>query len=172
MKVTSYGLFWQESEIHWEPGRGNRDSFRLLGRIGSQRGTLRVADFRKQQGIYILYNDYGPNYVGLTRQRGLGQRIKDHRTDRHAGLWSRFSWFGFNPIGACGNDGVLSLPATQGEVTEETTTHTTIGEVEALLIQAMGTNGNISNMKFKHGERWEQINYWEVEKYLSKVAPE
>tara|TARA_R110002096_G_scaffold434091_1_gene654706 strand:- start:904 stop:1089 length:186 start_codon:yes stop_codon:yes gene_type:complete len=61
MKVTSFGLFWRESEIDWNPGQGCKDSFRLLGRKGANRGTIQIADFRHQQGIYILYDDYGPS---------------------------------------------------------------------------------------------------------------
>ena len=34
MQVTSYGLFWRADDIEWFPGKGNRDEFRLLGRIG------------------------------------------------------------------------------------------------------------------------------------------
>src|SRR5581483_1996702 len=39
---------------------------------------LRICDFRKQRGIYILYGDLGAHYVGLTRQQDLGKRLKDH----------------------------------------------------------------------------------------------
>ena len=85
MRVTSYGLFWREDEIDWHPGGGVRDSFRLLGRSGSHRGKIRVVDFRHQQGIYILYDEYGPSYVGLTRNQGLGKRLKDHKSDHLAG---------------------------------------------------------------------------------------
>jgi hypothetical protein len=98
MRVTSYGLFWREDEIDWHPGAGYKDSFRLLGRIGSNRGKIRMVDFRHQQGIYILYDNYGPSYVGLTRNQGLGRRLKDHKSDHLADKWDRFSWFGFRPV--------------------------------------------------------------------------
>lgn len=67
--------------------------FSSSGRRGAG-STLRVADFRTQTGIYILYGDYGPYYVGLTRT-SMGKRLKDHLTDKHDGKWQRFSWFGF-----------------------------------------------------------------------------
>lgn len=169
MKITSYGLFWREAEIEWSPGQGNKGEFRLLGRVGSNRGSLKVADFRKQQGIYILYDEYGPSYVGLTRQRGLGLRLKDHLSDNLKGKWDRFSWFGFNQIGAAGADGVLSLLELEGEVSEET--HTTIGDLEALLIRAIGPKLNKAWMNFKDAEEWSQVDYEMIDTTIAKLAP-
>lgn len=169
MKITSYGLFWRASEIDWFPGRGVKGSFRLLGRIGTNRGSIRLADFRKQQGIYILYDEYGPSYVGLTRQQGLGKRLKDHLEDNLAGKWDRFSWFGFNPIGTVGPDGVLSLLELEREVSEST--HTTIGDLEALLIRAIGPKLNTSSMNFKDAEKWQQVDYDDMQACLAKVSP-
>ena len=168
MKITSYGLFWRHDEIIWHPGRGVPGSFRLLGRLGSNRPTIQVADFRKQQGIYILYDDYGPSYVGLTRRQGLGKRLQDHLDDHLAKRWDRFSWFGFNTLGTAGADGVLPLLELESEVTE--TSHTTIGDLEALLIRAIGPHLNSSWMKFNDADQWEQIADHEIEGYLAKVA--
>ncbi len=58
--IHAYGLFWSAHEVTWT-GRGQ---FRLLGHIGTRRPD--VCDFRPQRGIYILHDDYGPYYVGLT----------------------------------------------------------------------------------------------------------
>lgn len=168
MKITSFGLFWRESEIDWNPDRGNRDSFRLLGRIGAHSGTIKICDFRQQEGIYILYDDYGPNYVGLTRARGLGQRLKDHTTDRHAGKWDRFSWFGFKSVSEKPNKaGLRFLETGVDKVTSSK--HTTIGDLEALLIAAMGTKANRSKMKFADALRWTQISYDDCQTYLSRL---
>ena len=94
--ILNYGLFWYRDEVDWEPGGGGR--FHLLGRRGVNRGSLSVVDFRWQQGIYILYGNYGAYYVGLTRE-GLGNRIKDHLLRQSPiGLESGFSWFGFRSI--------------------------------------------------------------------------
>ncbi|MDH7973537.1 GIY-YIG nuclease family protein [Sphingomonas sp. AR_OL41] len=169
MQVTSYGLFWREDEIDWHPGGGNRDSFRLLGRIGAQRGKLRVADFRQQQGIYILYDEYGPSYVGLTRNQGLGKRLKDHKTDHLAGKWDRFSWFGFRPLVASGPSGLTELGSPQTDVSEDT--NTTIGDLEALLIRAIGPKRNRQHMSFDCADRWTQIAYDDFDKYLKRVKP-
>lgn len=168
MRVTSYGLFWREDEIDWHPGAGYKDSFRLLGRIGANRGSIRMADFRHQQGIYILYDDYGPTYVGLTRGQGLGKRIKDHKADRHKDKWSRFSWFGFRPILATkSRTGLIQLGEPQTDVSEDT--HTTIGDLEALLIQVIGPKANIAKMKFEDAEQWTQVDWNMVEDYMKRL---
>jgi hypothetical protein len=95
MFIKNYGLLGSVDEVEWYPGQGACGVFRLLGRQGWNRNTLQLADFRPQQGIYILYGDYGPYYTGLTTKQGLGKRLKDHTWDWHAGKWNRFSWFGF-----------------------------------------------------------------------------
>mgnify|MGYP003148119823 CR=1 FL=1 len=168
MKITSFGLFWREDEIEWEPGQGRRNEFRLLGLIGANTGTLRVCDFRHQSGIYVLYDDYGPTYVGLTRALGLGQRLKNHTSDRHAGKWDRFSWFGFKDISESTNEaGMNFLEAGKDRV--KSSQYTTIGDLEALLIAAMGTRSNRARMKFSDAECWTQIAYDECETYLGRL---
>jgi hypothetical protein len=167
MLIRSYGLFWRQSEIDWNPGQGKKDSFRLLGRRGANRPGLRVADFRNQQGIYILYGNYGPYYVGLTRKQGLGKRLKDHLTDKHAEMWDRFSWFGFRailkPSQVTGISSLKSLP----EVSLGTPSNA-IADMEALLIKAMGPS-NVADMKFQKADEWLQIEAHETEYYLSKL---
>lgn len=168
MKVTSYGLFWRESEIDWNPGQGYRNSFRLLGRIGANRGTIKIADFRFQQGIYILYDEYGPSYVGLTRSQGLGKRLKDHLEDHMKGKWDRFSWFGFNTIGVSNDEtGILNLIQPSENLTDDT--NTTIGDLEALLIRAIGPKRNTAYPNFLGAEEWTQIEYEKQDTYLARL---
>lgn len=57
--IYACGLFWDATEVNWSPGQGA--PFRMLGRIGQNKGTLKVIDARHQKGIYILYGDYGPH---------------------------------------------------------------------------------------------------------------
>jgi hypothetical protein len=133
--VKSYGLFWREDEIDWHPGAGGR--FRVLGRRGLRRPGLRLADFRDQKGIYILYGDYGPHYVGLTRRLGLGKRLDHHRFDHHVGKWDRFSWFGFRTVlsrkdshGLCMLKDIATFAVGNPNAL--------IADVEAMLIRIMG----------------------------------
>lgn len=167
MKVTSFGLFWRASEIDWNPGQGNRNCFRLLGRIGANSGTIRVTDFRHQQGIYILFDDYGPCYVGLTRTQGLGKRLKDHLEDGLSNKWDRFSWFGFRPIGEPEDDMISTLGDMPDDLKDDTTT--TIGDLEALLIRSIGPKLNKRHPSFKDADEWTQIEYLEEEMYLKRL---
>jgi hypothetical protein len=168
MLIKSYGLFWEADEIDWTPGKGAKDTFRLLGRQGKNLPGLRVADFRYQHGIYVLYGNYGPHYVGLTRKQGLGKRIKDHREDDHAGQWNRFSWFGFRTVlkqtdacGLCTLKDLASVALSDPQVM--------IGDTEALLIKAMGLT-NKADMNFAEAEEWEQVKSHEIDHYLRKFG--
>ncbi len=168
MLIKSYGLFWLADEITWHPGRGRRGEFRLLGRRGSNRPGLQLADFRGQSGIYILYGNYGPHYVGLTTR--LGPRLRDHRADRHKEQWDRFSWFGFRNVlrgrdaaglSTLANLATVSLADTQRE----------LRDMEALLIRALGLLPNINATRFSGAKEWTQVRSLEAEEFLRRVDP-
>lgn len=129
-------MFWSADEVNWKPRPGNRDEFRLLGRLGRQGSALQVCDFRPQRGIYVLYDHYGPYYVGLTRQTELGSRLRRHLSDYHRGKWDRFSWFGFRRVLNGLADGTRDLGAVP--LYPRSDSASTIGDIEALLIQSLG----------------------------------
>ena len=170
MLIKAYGLFWRADEVNWQPGRGSRGEFMLLGRRGKNRPNLQLANFRRQSGIYILYSDYGPYYVGLARENSLGRRLKGHYLkDRHAGRWDRFSWFGFRSVlTRAGADGLCGLRSLS--LKSRGTTRDQIGELEALLIRALGLEQNYAVMKFPRAKPWTQVKAHEVRAYLDKVA--
>ena len=170
MIIKSFGLFWQRSEVEWAPGRGKKNEFRLLGRQNRNAGALRLADFREQRGIYVLYDDYGPNYVGLANELAIGTRLKHHTTDRHSDSWDRFSWFGFRRVlKGCDGDGLRNL----GKVpkTLVTNSESAIRDIEALLIMSLGTHtrGNINQMQFAAATHWLQVQHHEIEMYVEKA---
>jgi hypothetical protein len=160
-----YGLFWDVDKVVWSGAE-----FRLLGRRGAQGDGLEVCDFRNQVGLYVLHDDYGTYYVGLTRSQPLGKRLRDHLDDHHRGLWDRFSWFGFRRVRRLRyidrTQALAKLPKNLVTDSRET-----IADVEALLIQTLGTHrrGNKTQPKFGLAERWEQILKDEREKYLERV---
>ncbi len=147
MFIKNYGLFWRLDEVKWKPGRGA--DFQLLGLCGKNRR----ADFRRQTGIYILYGNHGPCYVGLTRGKkmGIGRRLREHLYDKHGGKWDRFSWFGFQEVEK--SDGLCKLKAKLKKITGNTDSF--IKDIEALLICAMGLD-NINQMNFSKAEQWKQ----------------
>jgi hypothetical protein len=169
MFIKSFGLFWRVDEVEWNPGPGARGVFRLLGRQGSNLPGLRLADFRNQQGIYILYNNHGAYYTGLTKRQGLGKRLKDHLNDYHADQWDRFSWFGFREV-LIGRDkfGLCRLRDMANAALG--TPLNVITSVEALLIRAMGLR-NVNQMNFCNADQWIQIKTHEVALYMGKLAP-
>ncbi len=164
MFIKNFGLFWHRDEVEWHPGTGN--TFRLLGRKGAYRGNLRVADFRYQHGIYILYGNYGPYYVGQTKD-GLGERIRDHLSNNHQWEWNRFSWFGFRSVLTGTDENGFCRLKEMGEHGAGSR-ECVITDVEALLIRAMGVS-NINQMNFTDAEEWYQIELHEIETYLSRL---
>ncbi len=167
MLIKAYGLFWREDEVDWSPGQGKL--FRLLGRKGSNLPGLRVADFRYQHGLYVLYGDYGPYYVGLT-YTSLGKRLKDHRHDAHGGRWTRFSWFGFRKVQEKTLSDQTRMLAPLALKTLTTSPKGAIADVEALLIMALGCPANTNNMNFKQAAQWEQISEDDREHYLERIG--
>lgn len=167
MLIRAYGLFWSADEVEWYPGGGNKGRYMLLGRQGKQRPKLQLTDFRTQSGLYILYGDYGPYYVGKADR--FGRRLKQHLNDRHAGKWSRFSWFGFRPVLTSRNEMGLQRLKEPRQKTRGTTPQA-ISEMEALLIRALGLENNYAKMRFPGAREWKQVRLDEAEDYLKKVA--
>jgi hypothetical protein len=90
MAIKSFGLFWRRDEVNWNPGKGVKGGFRLLGRSGENLPGLRVANFREQLGIYILYGNHGPYYVGLTKKGELARIMQ--RFDGYGALGAALVW--------------------------------------------------------------------------------
>jgi len=167
MFIKNYGLFWHVVEVDWFPGKGTPNAFRLLGRKGTNLPGLRLANFRFQQGIYILYSNHGPHYTGLTIEQGLGKRLRDHLEDDHKGMWNRFSWFGFQKVlKGKHENGICRLGELAGM--KVGAPKTVIKDVEALLIRAMGLT-NIAQTKFSEADEWIQVEDHEKDSFLARV---
>lgn len=167
MQIRAYGLFWDKDEVEWSRGSGT--TWDLLGRRGTNRGTLTVADFRQQQGLYILYGNHGPYYVGLTKKQGLGKRLKDHLDDDHGPRWQRFSWFGFCRVLKTTDDRGVHPVAKLAE-TGIGSPGDAIADTEALLIKALGLPSNVRSMSFKRAAEWAQIRKGdEYDRYIERL---
>jgi hypothetical protein len=170
--IRCYGLYWTRDAVEWNPGTGG-GAFRVLGRDGKYRPKLRVCDFRDQLGIYVLYDHYGAHYVGLARKQPLGNRLRQHLTDRHGDSWDRFSWFGFKRVlKRMDAAGLNVLGAAPKHLL--TDTDDTVGDIEALLIQALGTHrrGNWQEMRFAAARHWDQLTPADSDRYLKRVTPQ
>jgi hypothetical protein len=163
MIIGAYGLFWREDEVIWSPGKGN--TFHLYGRRNKNKGTVSICDFRKQAGIYILYGNLGSYYGGLTNN--LGRRLGEHTRDDHAGMWDRFSWFGFRRVLLSKDDsGVRRLGVLPTK--HPVDSNKVIKDLEAVVLKAMAVqNANDSN--FTVAKRWEQIKIHEIPKYGDRL---
>lgn len=152
MRIGAYGLFWQRDLVDFE-----RRSWRLLGRVGENRGTIRIVDFRRARGVYVLYDDIGVYYVGLSSgANGVGGRIRDHLGDEHADYWTRFSWFSFDaPAGEPSADGVY---VTAPDEALQMDAPIAVRDLEALLQIAMQPYANRNQTRFSSKAReWIQV---------------
>lgn len=178
--VGAYGLFWERKHVDWKPGPGH--AWQMLGAIGQRRGTLRVCDFRRARGIYILFNDYGATYVGLARgSQGFGQRLQTHTLPptkqpkelRHAPKdWSRFCWFAFDDVLANKNPQETWATLDLNDNSRSVTVESAVRELEALMIAALGIKAQ-NQMRPMSGQQWRQMTKDDCYKggALTKVRP-
>lgn len=155
--IGAFGMFWKREEVNWKRGSGPV-SWELLGYLGQQRPGLRVCNFRRAAGFYVLWNDYRATYVGLARgDGGLGARLRAHNDDE-AKDWSRFSWFSFDDVQDRGAVDGWAEPEFRNALAEAST-DTVVRECEALLITVLGTytGGSQRRMGFQAGREWTQV---------------
>ncbi len=177
--IRAYGMFWHADQVTWSPGQGRGNRSELLGRLGKQAPKLRIVNFWAQQGIYVLYNDYGAYYVGRTSgaTMNLGKRLRQHALglngSPHADRWDRFSWFGWRGVlGGGDNTGLRNLKKVPRQLLASSSD--TVRDIEVLLIHGLGTKhlgGNAKDETFAAAVKWEQVLASERAHYLAKVKP-
>jgi len=135
-------MFWGRVKVHWvtEP--------RILGQ--QQTGSTPV-NFCEQRGVYLLHDDQGVVYVGRATDQGLGRRLQQHTSDRLAGRWTRFSWFGVYPVEE--NGGLRTSVAF-----ESVEINIVIATMEAVLIEGLEPRQNR-----KRGDDFQAIEYLQFE---------
>jgi hypothetical protein len=95
--VQNFGLFWKRKYINW-------DKEQIIGREANRKSRGDAVNFWGQKGIYVLYKEFEPIYVGqvgLKMEGGnhLGPRLAKHADNIDMGeKWDTFSWFGVRPI--------------------------------------------------------------------------
>jgi len=170
MLIANYGLYWHADNVYWGSpnsrgeliGKGNID-----GNLVGRGGRLKCVNFRDQVGIYALYDSFHLVYVGQAGGKNnatLFSRLKSHRSDHLSGRWSRFSWFGINPvIMTPGNDAVLQKADFSGEAL---TTQTVINFLEAIVIEVADGLLNKQGGRLSNAKKFEQITHDRAEGIL------
>jgi hypothetical protein len=124
--VNAFGIYWNRNLVHWKS---------TPDLLGIQQVGATEVNFKDQIGIYLLHDSRETVYVGQAIEQPLGKRLKDHTTDRLAGRWDRFSWFGFYPVT---EDAKLNLNAKFKEFTIQN-----LGDIlEAILIESIEPRQN------------------------------
>jgi len=125
--INAFGIYWNRTLVHWKSGTPDLFGIQQIG--------AKEVNFKDQIGIYLLHDSRETIYVGQAIEQTLGKRLKDHTTDRLAGRWDRFSWFGFYPVK---DDGSLNLDAQFKDFTVQ---H--LGDIlEAILIESIEPRQN------------------------------
>lgn len=143
--INAFGIYWNRNLVHWKS---------TPDLLGIQQVGASEVNFKDQKGIYLLHDGRETIYIGQAIEQSLGKRLKDHTTDRLAGRWDRFSWFGFYPVS---EDAKLNLDAKFKDFTIQN-----LGDIlEAILIESIEPRQNR-----KQGNSFQGIEY------LQKEAPE
>jgi hypothetical protein len=150
--IGAYGLFWQRNAVNWNPGSGPH-AWQLLGRKNLNKPKLRVCDFRRATGFYVLFDEFRAVYVGLARGgNGIGSRLKMHNAKRQD--WSRFCWFTFDDVVDNKSDGWSSV--RRREALRSASAEMVVRECESLLISILGSTTQ-NQMRFSRAEKWGQL---------------
>jgi len=140
--VNAFGIYWSRDKVEW------KNTPDLLG--VQQLGATPV-NFKEQRGVYLLHDHRETIYIGQATEQPLGQRLRNHTTDRLGGRWDRFSWFGFYPVN---DDGSIDK-----EIKFDSISIQTFGDLlEAILIESLEPRQNR-----KQGNLFAGLEYLQVE---------
>lgn len=116
--LGAFGMFWKRSVVTWS------GTPKLLGRRST---ACHPVNFARQIGVYLLHDEARTIYVGRAGDN-LYVRLKAHTSDRMAGRWNRFSWFGLRRVSKDGQ--LLGSEAIWNQTL-------VINTIEALLIESV-----------------------------------
>ena len=137
--IKTYGEFWDSELVNWN------NKWYLLGRRSRKGKDINVYE---ERGVYVLYKDYLPVYVGKADVSSIGYRLQLHRNSWRKGpRWDRFSWFGI--MGLNDKDKLRRRRKTRLRVT----TDELIATLEALLIVTIDPRLNSRRENFKNAVR-------------------
>jgi hypothetical protein len=132
--IKAYGEFWNPDLVNWE----------RTWQLNGSDSVGKIINVYEQRGVYVLYQDYVPVYVGMADRQSIGYRLQLHRESRRKGpRWDRFSWFGLKAINKNGT--LRELNSHSHARTSEL-----IATIEALLIRVINPPLNARREKFKN----------------------
>lgn len=150
--INAFGIYWNRNLVHWKT---------IPELLGVQQIGASEVNFKDQIGIYLLHDSRETIYVGQAIEQTLGQRLKNHTTDRLGGRWDRFSWFGFYPVNENGN---LNLDIKFKDLTVQ---H--LGDIlEAILIESIEPRQNRKQGNLFYGLEYLQQEAPEIKKKLKE----
>ena len=150
--VNAFGIYWNRNLVHWK----SQPDLLGIQQIGATEVT-----FKDQIGLYLLHDSRETIYVGQAIEQSLGKRLKDHTTDRLAGRWDRFSWFGFYPVT---EDAKLNLSVKFKDFTIQN-----LGDImEAILIESIEPRQNRKQGNSFVGLEYLQVEAPEIKKRLKQ----
>ena len=137
--IKTCGEFWNPESVNWD------DSWRLLGKRSPKAPDINIYE---ERGVYILYKDYVPVYVGKGFKTSIGYRLQEHRGDWKKGTrWDAFSWFG---IIGLNEDDKIAKPTT---VSHQLSSRELVAALEALLIAVIDPRLN-ARREWLKGVAW------------------
>jgi hypothetical protein len=134
--IQALGVYWSRDLVRWA---------RKPKLLGQQQIGSEAVDMAEQIGVYLLYDEREPIYVGRSIDRPIGKRLYEHTQDRLRARWNRFSWFGLYRI------------TEKGALVKDIATLDTssmIRALEAVLIESMEPRQNR-----KRGDDFSGIEY-------------
>ena len=150
--IKNYGFLWERKNIYRGTG-GDGNAGHLTGKTSGKP----EADFRKQIGVYVLY-DRNQNivYVG---QAGNGNatlftRLKNHMDGALWNRWEYFTWVGFRDVNA---NGSLSNQQSVDSVVSGFKYSDALNEIEGILIEVIEPKLNKQSGRLKSATEYFQV---------------
>ena len=125
--ILCMGSRWRADDVYWHAAILNG---KLLG-VPARAKRSPVANFAEQSGIYVLYSDFVPIYVGLANCSLFSRLTNHYLAGDFVGRWDRFSWFGFRSV-IGGANPRLKAPGAAFHITQRQL----LDHLEALLIHS------------------------------------
>jgi hypothetical protein len=147
MLIRAFGQYWNPDIVNWGT-KGPNGKGQLLGDVkftarGKKKKESTIAiNFWDAKGVYVLFDRFKCIYVGKALESSIGNRLKNHLSDRLAGRWDMFSFFSASTVNKTTKD-------TRDPGSRQITQGVTINSFEALAILVADPSLNRKRERFK-----------------------